>query len=88
MDRVPGLVASPWLDAEQAAAYVQQTTRSIYRACGTGELRHVRINGKREMRTRAEWLDEWLKKYEYGGTDRPAPAGPAHEVLTHVARRR
>jgi hypothetical protein len=83
-DRAP-VPESPWLNAEKAARYVDLAPRSIYRACAVGELRHIRINGKRELRTRAEWLDEWMQRYTYGGT--AAPAAPTHDVLTRVAGR-
>lgn len=86
-DRTPDIVQnSPWLNAEQAASYVGQAARSIYRACGNGDLRHVRINGKRELRTRAEWLDQWLERYAHGGD--AATAAPTQDVLSYVARRR
>lgn len=83
-DRTP-VPESPWLNAEKASQYVGLAPRSIFRACASGELRHVRINGKRELRTRAEWLDEWLQRHTYGGT--AATAAPTHDVLTRVAGR-
>lgn len=87
-DRAPDIAPSqsPWLNAEKAANYVGLAARSIYRACAVGELRHIRINGKRELRTRTEWLDQWLERHVYGGD--AATAAPTHEVLTRVAGRR
>lgn len=69
------VVPSPWLNVEQAAQYIQQHVRSIYRAAGAGELRSVRINGKRELRFRREWIDEWMERHAHGGEDSaPVPA--------------
>jgi hypothetical protein len=85
-DRAPDSLTSPWLNAEKAATYVGLAPRSIYRACAIGELRHIRINGKRELRTRVEWLDQWLERHAFGGDD-AAPAATAHDVLTRVAGR-
>ena len=60
---------SPWLNVEQAAQYIQQHPRSIYRAAGAGELRSVRINGKRELRFRREWIDSWMEHHAHGGNE-------------------
>lgn len=80
-------LASPWLTVEEAAHYIQQHPRTIYRAAGSGKLRSVRINGKGELRTKAVWLDQWLEQYARGGVD-AAPAAPPQDVLAYVARRR
>jgi excisionase family DNA binding protein len=80
-------VASPWLNVTQAAQYIQQHPRAIYRAAGSGKLRSVRINGKGELRTRREWLDQWLEEFARGGEDATTTVAPAHEVMAYVARR-
>lgn len=87
MEKPAGGIPSPWLNVAQAAEYIQQGTRSIYRAAGRGELRCTRINGKGELRTKAEWLDQWLERFARGGQN-AATAAPAQEVLAYVARRR
>ena len=52
--------ASPWLTADQAAVYAQVSAKSIYRACASGRLRHARLEGRRDIRLMAQWIDEWL----------------------------
>jgi excisionase family DNA binding protein len=42
------------------------STDSIYFACARGELRHVRIGGRRSIRLRAAWLDAWLERHARG----------------------
>jgi excisionase family DNA binding protein len=79
--------ASPWLNVEQAAQYIQHHPRAIYRAAGSGNLRSVRINGKGELRTRREWLDQWLERFARGGEDATTTVAPSQEVMAYVARR-
>lgn len=55
-----GAIASPWLDAKMAAAYARVHLRVIRGAARTGALRAARIGGRRELRIRIEWLDDWL----------------------------
>jgi hypothetical protein len=44
-----------WLNVGEAAD-------TIYTACERSELRHVRIGGRRCIRVRPEWLDEWYER--------------------------
>ena len=59
-ERIDTGTPSPWLTIGDAAAYVQTSPRTLYRECRAGRLRHARIGGRREVRVRREWLDEWL----------------------------
>jgi excisionase family DNA binding protein len=59
-------LARAWLSVQEAAAYAGLTTRSIYYACGAGHLRSVRIDGKRPLQTRRDWLDTWLEQVTTG----------------------
>lgn len=52
--------SSPWLTVRQAAAYAQCGPRLIYRAVADSKLRAARINGRRDLRLRPEWVDEFL----------------------------
>jgi excisionase family DNA binding protein len=52
---------SPWLTTEQAASYAQTSARTIYNAVREGKLRAARINGRRDLRFVAAWLDQWLE---------------------------
>jgi excisionase family DNA binding protein len=59
-----------WLTAVEAAAYAGNIGVSTIReACNRNELRHVRIGGtiRGPIRTREEWVDEWLQRWARGG---------------------
>jgi excisionase family DNA binding protein len=53
-------VASIWLTAEQAARYLQCGVKVVYRAAAKNQLRVARIGGRRDIRTKREWLDEYV----------------------------
>jgi excisionase family DNA binding protein len=52
---------SPWMTAEQAAKYLQTGVKVVYRAAARGDLRVVRIGGRRDIRTKVEWLDLFVE---------------------------
>lgn len=52
--------ASDWLTLKQAAVRLACSTRQLSRAIAANKLRAVRINERGDLRTRQEWLDEWL----------------------------
>jgi excisionase family DNA binding protein len=56
-------VPSPWLTVAQAADYAAVSTDTIYFACQRGELRHIRIGGRRSIRLKAEYLDAWMERF-------------------------
>jgi excisionase family DNA binding protein len=60
-----------WLNVHDAAAYANVCRDTIYDACERGELQHVRVSGRRAIRMRAEWIDEWLAQYTTAVRDRP-----------------
>ena len=51
---------SPWLTADEAAGYLRTSAKTVYRLAKQGYLRHAKIGGRRELRFRADWLDEHL----------------------------
>jgi excisionase family DNA binding protein len=53
---------SPWLTVDSAAKHAAVSTDTIYFACARGELRHVRIGGRRSIRIRVEWIDAWMER--------------------------
>jgi len=55
-----------WWDIRRGAAHADLSIWRLYRAAASGELRHVRVGGRRTIRTKREWIDEWLRRYEVG----------------------
>ncbi|MGE0446735.1 MAG: excisionase family DNA-binding protein [Vicinamibacterales bacterium] len=54
--------SSRYITPAEAADYLGLGLETIYQACKVGGLRHVRVNGKRNIRTTREWCDEWMEK--------------------------
>jgi excisionase family DNA binding protein len=50
-----------WLTVAEGATYSGVSRDTIYTACEHGELRHVRIGGRRAIRLKTEWIDAWLE---------------------------
>ena len=53
---------SPWLTVKDAAARARCGIKTIYREVEAGRLRAARIGGRRELRLKAEWIDQWLEQ--------------------------
>jgi excisionase family DNA binding protein len=49
-----------WLTRREAAAYVQVSEATIGREVRSGRLRHARVGGRRSLRFRRDWIDDWL----------------------------
>ncbi len=59
-----------WLTAAEAAEYAGGVGISTIRAaCNRNALRHVRVGGGATgpIRTRKEWVTEWLQRWARGG---------------------
>jgi excisionase family DNA binding protein len=56
-----------WLTVQEAARRARCGIKIVYREVVAGRLRAVRVGGRRSLRFRAEWIDEWL---EAGGSAR------------------
>jgi len=52
-----------WLNVADAAEHAGVCRDTIYTAVERGELRHVRIGGRRSFRMKAPWIDEWLETH-------------------------
>jgi excisionase family DNA binding protein len=52
--------SSPWLTVGEAARRARCGVKTIYREVRAGRLRAARIGGRRELRLRPEWVDDWL----------------------------
>ena len=56
----PQAQPSPWLTVKEAAERARCGTKLIYREVTAGRLQAARVGGRRELRFRAEWIDDWL----------------------------
>ena len=53
-----------WLNVEGAALHRAAVSRdTIYTACERGELRHARVGGRRSIRLKPGWVDDWLERH-------------------------
>jgi excisionase family DNA binding protein len=68
------IVGGEWLTVEEAAELAKLSDWTIYRACELGELRHVRVSGRRAIRLTREALDEWLLRYQRPSAPEPSSA--------------
>jgi excisionase family DNA binding protein len=57
-----------WLKVTEAAEYAGVSRDTIYTAVERGELRHIRIGGRRSIRLKPAWIDEWLERHTVAGT--------------------
>ena len=63
-ERRPIKVPKEWLSVCEVAAVLGIHSNSVYRALGSGGLRHMRINGRRsgQIRIRRSWLEAWIER--------------------------
>ena len=52
-----------WLNVAEGAEYAGVCRDTIYTACERSELRHVRIGGRRAIRLKTQWIDEWFERH-------------------------
>jgi excisionase family DNA binding protein len=69
-----------WFTVSEAAEYAGVSRDTIYTACERRELHHVRIGGRRSIRLKPTWIDEWLERYTRGAhvagvVHAPTPSG-------------
>ncbi len=50
-----------WGTVVDAAAYTHVSPKTLYRAVDAGKLRAARVNGRRSLKFRRQWCDEWLE---------------------------
>jgi excisionase family DNA binding protein len=67
IDSIAKTDLSPWLSVQDAARYAALSTDTIYTACERAELRHVKVGGRKAIRIRSVWIDEWLEHHASGG---------------------
>lgn len=71
-------VGTPWITVTEAAARARCGSKAIYREVTAGRLRATRLGGRRELRFRAEWVDEWLLRA--ASPEPPAKRGGLDQV--------
>lgn len=49
-----------WWTRRDAAAYARVSEATIGREARNGRLRHARVGGRRALRFRRPWIDDWL----------------------------
>ena len=54
-------VESEVLTVTEAAQRARCGTKTIYREAKSGRLRAARVGGRRALRMKPEWVDEWLE---------------------------
>jgi excisionase family DNA binding protein len=64
-----------WLTVTEGAEYSGVSRDTIYTACERREIRHARVCGRRAIRLKPEWIDEWLERHAQGAqASRPTPS--------------
>ena len=63
-----------WLTVAEGAEHAGVSRDTIYTACERREIHHVRVGGRRAIRLKAAWIDEWLERHA-----RRVPIGHAVE---------
>lgn len=55
-----------WVDVRAGAQHAHLSVWSLYDAIASKELRHVRVGGRRRIRTKRCWIDQWLQRHTVG----------------------
>jgi excisionase family DNA binding protein len=58
-----------WLTVADGAEYAGVSRDTIYTACERRELHHARIGGRRAIRLKTMWIDEWLERHARGAQE-------------------
>lgn len=53
---------SPWMTPKEAAARARCGVKLIYRAVQAGHLKAAHLGYRRDIRTKADWVDAWLEQ--------------------------
>lgn len=73
-----------WLTRREAAAYVQVSEATIGREVRRGRLRHARVGGRRSLRFRRDWIDDWLAAAQ--PAEHPTVTDANIEAVLHIPR--
>lgn len=75
-----------WLNVGEGAEYAGVCRDLIYDACAARRIHHIRVGGRRAIRLKREWIDEWLERHAVVTQDAPpARAAAGTNVRTEVA---
>ena len=55
--------SSPWLTVKEAATRARCGVKLIYREVKAERLQAAKVGGRKELRFRAEWIDDWLQAH-------------------------
>ncbi len=74
-----------WMNVAESADYAGVCRDLIYDACAARRIHHIRVGGRRAIRLKREWIDEWLERHAVTAQDEPPqPAARATSVATGV----
>jgi excisionase family DNA binding protein len=51
-----------WLVTKEAAARARVGPKTVFREVHAGRLKAARVGGRRELRFRPAWVDQWLEE--------------------------
>jgi excisionase family DNA binding protein len=66
-----------WLNVAEGAEYAGVCRDLIYDACAARRIHHIRVGGRRAIRLKPKWIDEWLERHTVVAEDEPSPVAPA-----------
>jgi excisionase family DNA binding protein len=53
----------PWMNVAEAAEYAGVSRDTVYTAVERKQIKHIRIGGRRTIRLKAEWMDDWFTRH-------------------------
>ena len=62
-----------WLNVAEGAEYAGVCRDLIYDACAARRIHHIRVGGRRAIRLKPKWIDEWLERHAVVALDEPSP---------------
>ena len=66
-----------WLNVAEGAEYAGVCRDLIYDACAARRIHHIRVGGRRAVRLKPKWIDEWLERHAVVAQGEPSPVTPA-----------
>ena len=69
-----------WMNVAEGAEYAGVCRDLIYDACAARRIHHIRVGGRRAIRLKPKWIDEWLERHAVVSQDEPSPVTPTAEA--------